>query len=56
VLRDGTVVGPCLDVNQLGTSNKVTFNGVGPSAGSRMVNKGDTAYDGKRMDASIVIP
>ncbi|WP_395855945.1 family 43 glycosylhydrolase [Cystobacter fuscus] len=43
VLRDGTVVGPCLDVNQLGTSNKVTFNGVCPSAGSRMVNKGDIA-------------
>jgi hypothetical protein len=43
VLRDGSVVGPCLDVNQLGTSNEVTFNGVCPSAGSRMVNKGDIA-------------
>ncbi len=43
VLRDGSVVGPCLDVNRLGTSNKVTFDGVCASASSRLVNKGDIA-------------
>ncbi|SEU34034.1 glycoside hydrolase family 43 protein [Stigmatella erecta] len=43
VLRDGSVVGPCLDVNRLGTANKVTFDGVCFSAGNRMVNKGDIA-------------
>jgi GH43 family beta-xylosidase len=43
VLRDGTVVGPCLSVAVLGTSNKTVFNGVCASANSRMVNKGDIA-------------
>lgn len=43
VLRDGSVVGPCLDVNKLGTSNKTVFTGVCLSANDRMVNKGDIA-------------
>ncbi|MDC0710983.1 family 43 glycosylhydrolase [Stigmatella sp. ncwal1] len=43
VLRDGSVVGPCLDVGRLGSANKVTFDGVCFSANNRMVNKGDIA-------------
>ncbi|PTL85131.1 glycoside hydrolase [Vitiosangium sp. GDMCC 1.1324] len=43
VLRDGTVLGPCMAVGLLGSANKTIFNGVCPSAGSRMVNKGDIA-------------
>jgi GH43 family beta-xylosidase len=43
VLRDGSVVGPCMDVNRLGTANKVVFDGVCFNASNRMVNKGDIA-------------
>ena len=43
VLRDGSVIGPCMSAGLLGASNKTVFNGVCPSAGSRMVNKGDIA-------------
>ena len=43
MLRDGTVVGPCIDVNRIGSANRAVFTGVCPSAGSRMVNKGDIA-------------
>jgi hypothetical protein len=43
VLRDGSVVGPCLDVNRLGSTNKTPFDGVCFSANNRMVNKGDIA-------------
>jgi GH43 family beta-xylosidase len=43
VLRDGTVIGPCIDVGIIGPANKTVFGGVCPSANSRMVNKGDIA-------------
>jgi GH43 family beta-xylosidase len=43
VLRDGSVMGPCISVGFIGTANKAIFSGVCPSAGSRMVNKGDIA-------------
>jgi GH43 family beta-xylosidase len=43
VLRDGTVIGPCISATVLGSSNKTTFNGVCLSAGNRVVNKGDIA-------------
>ncbi|WP_239469982.1 family 43 glycosylhydrolase [Archangium violaceum] len=43
VLRDGTVIGPCIYAGIIGSANKTVFNGVCPSAGNRMVNKGDIA-------------
>lgn len=43
VLRDGTVVGPCLSVAVLGQANKTVFDGVCRSAGDRVVTKGDIA-------------
>jgi hypothetical protein len=43
VLRDGTVVGPCLAVGILGQANKTVFDGVCRSAGDRVVTKGDIA-------------
>jgi hypothetical protein len=43
VLRDGTVVGPCINAGTIGAANEVSFNGVCTSAGNRIVNKGDIA-------------
>ncbi|WP_246137571.1 family 43 glycosylhydrolase [Myxococcus llanfairpwllgwyngyllgogerychwyrndrobwllllantysiliogogogochensis] len=43
VLRDGTVIGPCLSVAVLGQANKTVFDGVCRSAGDRVVTKGDIA-------------
>jgi len=43
VLRNGTVIGPCLAVGILGQSNKTVFDGVCRSAGDRVVTKGEIA-------------
>ncbi|OJH39593.1 hypothetical protein BON30_19080 [Cystobacter ferrugineus] len=76
VLRDGTVVGPCIDVNSVNRALAWSYAGrctspgidVAPSNISAFrvcsavggdwsrARCGTTAYDGKRMDASIVIP
>ncbi|GEN12102.1 Glycosyl hydrolases family 43 [Myxococcus fulvus] len=43
VLRDGSVIGPCLSVATLGQTNKTVFDGVCRNAGDRVVTKGDIA-------------
>jgi GH43 family beta-xylosidase len=43
VLRDGSVIGPCIYAGTLGSANKLVFDGVCTSAGNRIVNKGDIA-------------
>ena len=41
VLRDGSVIGPCIAVGLIGASTSTTFTGVCPDAGDRLVHKSE---------------
>ncbi|RYE95145.1 MAG: glycoside hydrolase, partial [Myxococcales bacterium] len=43
VRHDGTVVGPCIGAPVIGDATAVTFNGVCPSAGDLLLDKGEVA-------------
>lgn len=43
VLRDGTVLGPCIGAGRIGQDTEVAFGGVCPSAGDRLVPKSEVA-------------
>ena len=45
VLRDGSVIGPCISAGTIGEATTVTFTGICPDAGDRLVHKSEvTAF------------
>jgi len=43
VLRDCSVIGLCIDANQIGSTIAVAFAGICPSAGDRLIQKSEVA-------------
>jgi hypothetical protein len=41
VLRDGSVIGPCIAVGRIGEATSTTYTGVCPDAGDRLVHKSE---------------